>query len=80
MSIPMVDYLANNQDCRLRGLAKSSATAALSLELHRFSFLAGADAVAVTFKHSLGNPTNDRGGVLRAVKLLQKLCFKLIDV
>jgi hypothetical protein len=57
-----------------------SPTARLALTLHLRAVLAGGDAVPIAFEDFLGNPADDRRFVFRAVELLQKLGFKLLDV
>jgi hypothetical protein len=72
--------MAGNQALRLEGLFGKTATAALSLPLHRLAFLAGGDAVPVAFEDFLGNPPSDGCRILVAVELLHQLRFKVFDV
>ena len=54
--------------------------AAFDLALDCRTFLSGGDAVLVAFQDFLGNPADDGGGILFAVKLCDKLLLELFDV
>lgn len=76
----MVTVNANSGLESWGGRAGRSAASALTLALHDRAVLAGLDAVTVAFEDFLGHPSNEGGFVVLAVKLGDKLRFKLLNV
>src|ERR1035441_1375598 len=81
LKLVMAVLLADNQAVRLFGSAGKTTAAALTLTLDCCALLSCGDAVAIAFKHFLGNPADDGSCILRsAFKLLRKLLLKRFDV